>query len=35
MADTTDLSVYKLTKGESDWHTKYNNLIDTILPSIQ
>jgi hypothetical protein len=30
MADTVDLSVYKLIKGESDWHTKYNNLIDAI-----
>ena len=27
---TVDLSVYKLTKGESDWHEKYNKLIDAI-----
>lgn len=34
MADI-NLDTYKLTKGESDWHTKYNNLIDAILPTIQ
>lgn len=21
---------YKLTKGESDWHTKYNNMLDSL-----
>lgn len=36
MAKTnTDLSAYKLAKGESDWHEKYNELIDAILPTIQ
>lgn len=31
---TIDFSDYKLTKGESDWHTKYNNLIDALAPEI-
>lgn len=31
---TVSLDAYKLTKGESDWHTKYNNAMDAIATEI-
>lgn len=38
MADTNNnlsLDQFKLTKGEADWHEKYNSMLDAVIPVVQ